>query len=47
MTHDAVAHKERLISEVAVVGHVKDNIVAHERLEIKPILRMTLNSAAL
>ena len=39
------SHKEKLIGGVAIVGRVKDAIVAHEGLEIKPVLGMTLNPA--
>jgi hypothetical protein len=40
-----VAHKEKLIGGVAIVGRVKDAIVAHEGLEIKPVLGMALDPA--
>ena len=39
------AHKEKLVGGVAVVGRVKDAIVAHEGLEVKPVLGMTLDPA--
>ena len=45
MTRDVAVYKEKFVGGVAVVGHVKDTIVAHEVLEIKPILGMTLNPA--
>ena len=32
-----VAHKEKLIGGVAIESRVKDAIVAHEGLEIKPV----------
>ncbi len=38
-----VAHKEKLISGVTIVCRVKDAIVAHEGLEVKPELGMTLD----
>ena len=38
-----VAHKEKLVGGVAVVGRIKDPIVAHERLEIEPVLGVTLD----
>ena len=42
---DVVAHKEKLVGGVAIVGRVKDAIVAHEGLEVKPVLGMTLDPA--
>lgn len=39
------SHKEKLISGVAIVSRVKDAIVAHEGLEIEPVLGMTLDPA--
>ena len=40
-----VAHKEKLIGGVTIVCRVKDAIVAHEGLEVKPVLGMTLDPA--
>jgi hypothetical protein len=39
------SYKEKLIGGVAIVGRVKDAIVAHEGLEIEPVLGMTLDPA--
>ena len=39
------SYKVKLIGRVAIVSRVKDTIVAHEGLEIKPVLGMTLNPA--
>jgi hypothetical protein len=39
------SHKEKLIGGVAIVSRVKDAIVAHEGLEIEPVLGMTLDPA--
>ena len=44
-TSDVVAHKEKLIGGVTIVGRVKDAIVAYKGLEVEPILGMTLNPA--
>jgi hypothetical protein len=38
-------YKEKLIGGVAVVSRIKDTIVAHEGLEIEPVLGMTLDPA--
>ena len=43
--YDVVAHKEKLVGGVAVVGCIKDAIVANERLEIEPVLGVTLDPA--
>jgi hypothetical protein len=42
---DATTHEEKLIGRIAVVGRVKDAIVAYKGLEVEPILRVTLNPA--
>ena len=42
---DVVTHKEKLVGGVAIVGRVEYPIVAHERLEIKPVLGVTLDPA--
>src|SRR5882762_5482379 len=39
------SHKEKLIGGVTIVSRVKDTIVAHESLEIEPVLGMTLDPA--
>jgi len=39
------SHKKKLIGGVAIVSRVKDAIVAHEGLEIEPVLGMTLDPA--
>jgi len=44
---DATTHEEKLIGRIAVVGRVKDAIVAHEGLEVEPVLRVTLDPALL
>jgi len=38
-------HEEKLIGRIAVVGSVKDAIVAYEGLEVEPVLRVTLDPA--
>jgi hypothetical protein len=39
------SHKEKLIGGVAIVSRVEDAIMAHEGLEIKTVLGMTLDPA--
>ena len=39
------SHEEKLIGGVAIVSRVEDAIVAHEGLEIEPVLGMALNPA--
>ena len=38
-------HEEKLIGRIAVVGRVKDAIVAYEGFEVEPVLRVTLDPA--
>ena len=38
-------HEEKLIGRIAVVGRVKDAVVAYEGLEVEPVLRVTLDPA--
>ena len=40
---DASTHKEKLLGGVAVVSCIEDAIVAHESLEVEPILWVALN----
>jgi hypothetical protein len=42
---DVITHEEKLIGGIAVVGRVKDAVVAHEGLEVEPVLRVTLDPA--
>ena len=38
-------HEEKLIGRIAVVGRVKDAVVAYEGLEVETVLRVTLDPA--
>ena len=39
------SYKVKLIGGVAIVSRIKDAIVAHEGLEVEPVLGMTLDPA--
>jgi hypothetical protein len=43
---DATAHKKKLLGGVAVVSCIEDAIVAHESLEVEPVLWVALNPTA-